>query len=201
MIVYRFPPQAQTERSAFSVVGTVCPAGTLGDELILIPPGALPPAEAVEAAGFYYLDASAPAHLPICPRTLVPEVLSDRLPENPVWISSRLSGGTLEARLLDAVSRYGARLWLVIQPFSDFFTLPCPSGSGIFLSGKAASVLHRLDTPAFSRSFCCACCRAEYCGQRGLFLFDTPESISEKLRLAYQCGAGHVLVFPAAKSI
>lgn len=79
MIVYHFPQEAAQEASAFTVAGQDYAAGTVSGELMLVPQGALP---ASEFSGcIFYLDTQAPAHLPICTRTLVPETLAASFPE------------------------------------------------------------------------------------------------------------------------
>lgn len=115
---------------------------------------------------------------------------------NPVYLSSDLSCSTLRARLTAAQEAFGGRLWLIVRPLSRFFTLPCPSGEGLRVSPEAEDRLTQLDAPVFSRALCCMYCRAAYCGRDGLYLFDTQESIAEKLRLAEDCGAAHVLLLP-----
>ena len=144
----------------------------------------------------FYLDERRPARLPVCTRTLIPEALAARFPENPVYLSSELFCGTLRARLTAAQEAFGGRLWLIVRPLSRFFTLPCPSGEGLRVSPEAEGRLTQLDAPVFSRALCCMYCRAAYCGRDGLYLFDTQESIAEKLRLAEDCGAAHVLLLP-----
>lgn len=195
MIVYHFPQEAAQEASAFTVAGQDYAAGTVSGELMLVPQGALP---ASEFSGcIFYLDTQAPAHLPICTRTLVPETLAASFPENPVYVSSQLSGGTLRMRLENALDTFSDRLWLIVEPFSDFFSLPCPSGVG--LRGPLAEMQPLCGAAPFqSEAFLCSCLPAEYEAQRGLFLFDTGETIHEKLALAAEIGIQNVLVLTGA---
>ena len=193
-MLFSFPPEAQSERSAFTVVGQARPGGALAGEVMLVPDEALP--EEGFSGCVFYLDERRPARLPVCTRTLIPEALAARFPENPVYLSSDLSCSTLRARLTAAQEAFGGRLWFIIRPLSRFFTLPCPSGEGQRVSPEAEDRLTRLDAPVFSRALCCMYCRAAYCGRDGLYLFDTQESIAEKLRLAEDCGAAHVLLLP-----
>ena len=194
MIVFRFPPEARSERAAFTVVGTEYPGGALADEMMLVPEAAMP--ESGFSGCIYYLDEQRPLHLPICPQTLIPQALAERFPGNPVCISPALCGRTLEAQLQEAVSRAAAPLWLIVRPLSHFFMLPCPSGVGRFMPKEEAVCLTRLDVPVFSRALCCEYCRAEYSGVKGLYLFDTAQSTEEKLRLADKAGIRHVLILP-----
>ena len=198
-MVFRFPPEAQGERSAFTVVGQSRPGGALSGEVMLIPGEALP--EEGFSGCVFYLDERRPSHLPVCTRTLIPEALAARFPGNPVYLSSDLFCGTLRARLAAAQQRFGARLWLIVRPLSRFFTLPCPSGEGLRVSPEAEDRLTRLDAPVFSRALCCMYCRAAYCGRDGLYLYDTQDSIEETLRLAEDCGAAHVLMLPPEKDV
>ena len=158
---------------------------------MLVPAGALP--EAGFSGHIFYLDEHAVETLPICTRTLVPERLAERFPENPVYISAQLSGGTLRTRLEEALARYGDRLWLLAEPISMRFPLPCPSGVGTALRREDAEP--KLAEPlCFSQALCC-----EYAPLRqkegwALYLCDTPRSVREKLRLAEGCGTQNVLV-------
>lgn len=192
MIVYDFPPSAQRETAAFSIVGRHFSSGTLCGELMLIPRNALP--EHSFCGPLFYLDEPRVDRFPICTRTLVPEALAGRFPDNPVYISSLLSGGTLEARLCEARSAFGDRLWLLLAPFSHFFPLPCPDGNGRFLPERGA-LLPQAES-AFSSALCCRFQAANLAGLRGVYLFDTPQTISHKLALADQCGILNVLVLP-----
>lgn len=192
MIVFRFPPEARTEHTAFTVVGRDLPGGALMDEVMLVPDEALP--ERGFSGCIFYLDERRLPRLPVCTRTLVPEALAAHFPENPVYIVSGPPDGTLPARLEAASAAFGPRLWLVIRPLSHFFTLPCPSDSGRFVPPEEAGSISRLDAPTQSRALCCAYCRAEYSGEQGLYLFDTEQSMEEKLRLADKAGIQNVLV-------
>lgn len=190
MIVFHFPDEAAAERSAFSVVGQT-PSGEAAGELMLVPAGALP------GAGFpghiFYLDERAVETLPICTRTLVPERLAEQFPENPVYISAQLSGGTLRARLEEALARYADRLWLLAEPLSMCFSLPCPSGIGTALSPEEAARVAQ-EPFCLSQAFCCEYAPVRMEKGYTLCLCDTPRSVREKLRLAEECGVPYVLV-------
>lgn len=193
LIVYHFPQEAAQESSAFTVVGQTHGAGTPSGELMLVPRGALP---APEFSGcIFYLDPKAPERLPVCTSTLVCETFAASFPENPVYISSQLSGGTLRARLESALNTFSERLWLLIEPFSDFFPLPSPNGEGLCADPAEAHPLCGA-LPFRSDAFLCRCLPAEYKGQRGLLLFDTEETIHDKLKLAAELGIRNSLVLP-----
>ena len=167
------------------------PSGETAGEVMFVPAGALP--DAGFSGHIFYLDERAVETLPICTRTLVPERLAERFPENPVYISAQLSGGTLRARLEEALVRYGDRLWLLAEPLSMRFPLPCRSGVGTALSPEEAA--RETEEPlCFSQALYC-----EYAPVRreegwGLYLCDTPRSVAAKLRLAEECGVQNVLV-------
>ena len=108
MTVFDFPPQALAETGCFSVLSR-----DGAQELLILPPRALPDGAAPQDAWVYFHAPETPLErLPITPRTLVPEYLAERFVENPIMISSQLCGGTLKQRLQDALSRWGARVWL-----------------------------------------------------------------------------------------
>ena len=122
MTVFDFPPQALAETGCFSVLSR-CGA----EELFIVPPRALPDGDVPQDAWVYFhAPQTPPERLPITPRTLVPEYLADRFPEYPVMVSSQLCGGTLEARLRDALARWGERVWLLCEPLCARLPLPCP---------------------------------------------------------------------------
>lgn len=194
MIVFHFPPAANAETAAFSVVGQAYPSGSAEGELLLIPPGAPDSVPDCFRGCVFYLDSTRVFHLPFCARTLLPEALATGAPGNPVYVSSRLSGGTLRARLSSAHEHFGDRLWLVIAPLSHFFALPCPSGDGVPVPETA---LCAPGESFFSGALCCHCRPALWRGARGLYLFDTEQSIREKLALAGQCGILNALVLPS----
>ena len=85
MTVFDFPPQALAETACFSVLSR-CGA----EELFIVPPRALPDGDVPQDAWVYFhAPQTPPERLPITPRTLVPEYLADRFPENPVMVSSQ----------------------------------------------------------------------------------------------------------------
>lgn len=146
----------------------------------------------------FYLDEPFEDHVPVCARTIVPEALAGRFPDNPVCISSLLSGGTLESRLREAHGAFGDRLWLLLEPFSHFFPLPCPDGRGRFLPERGA--LLPLAESSFSSALCCRFQAARLEGLRGVYLFDTPQTLSHKLALAAECALSNVLVRAAVNT-
>ncbi len=190
MTVFDFPPQALTETGCFSVLSR-----SGAEELLIIPPRALPDAAVSQAAWVYF---HAPGvsleRLPITPRTLVPEGLAERFAENPVMISSQLCGGTLQARLADALARFGARVWLLCDPLCARLPLPCPDAREERLS-QAEMQTFFADHPAlYTPEFCC-----EYAVDTEhslLYLRDTPQTISQKLTLADSVGISHALCLP-----
>ena len=118
-------------------------------------------------------------------RLLVPEVWRDILPQTGLLIPAAISGGFLEDRLKRAAEASPGRCWLLADRFRMYFPLPCPSGSGRFLSALDAERLRAGGPDFYSPEFCCRYC---YDYPNGLVLFDTEDSISEKLRLAKEAG-------------
>lgn len=116
---------------------------------------------------------------------LLSEVWQVLFPRCGVLISSAICGGTFAQRLRDAPA---GRSWLLVEPVSMEFPLPC-------LSGQGRAVPRSSDTPAFySPALCC-----QYThflrNNRGFFqLWDTEDTLKEKLRLAKDAGfLGYVL--------
>ena len=176
MTVFDFPPQALAETGCFSVLSR-CGA----EELFIVPPRALP---------------VPPERLPITPRTLVPEYLADRFPENPVMVSSQLCGGTLEARLQSALARWGERVWLLCEPLCARLPLPCPDAQETRLSQAEMQAVRAAHPFLYTPAFCC-----DYAADpehESLYLHDSPQTIKRKLTLAAACGISHTLCLPQA---
>lgn len=119
------------------------------------------------------------------PRLLLPEVWQEIFPQCGVLISSAISGGTFQQRLQDAPSR---RSWLLLEPVSMVFPLPCPSGQG------QAAPIPQDGSSFYSASLCCQYTHFLRNDQGFLHLWDTDETLTEKLRLAQEAGfCGYVL--------
>ena len=190
MTVFDFPPQALAETGCFSVLSR-----DGAEELLIIPPRALPDTGVSQAAWVYFHAPRMPLErLPITPRTLVPEYLAERFAENPVMISSQLCGGTLKQRLVDALARFGARVWLLCEPLCARLPLPCPDAREEHIT-QAEMLAFLAEHPAlYTPEFCC-----EYAvdTERSLlYLRDTPQTISQKLALADSVGISHALCLP-----
>lgn len=113
-------------------------------------------------------------------RLLVPALWRKILPQAGLLVSSAISGGELQARFQSLPVQ---RCWLLDDPVSMEFPLPCPDGQGSSIA----------DIPPLKSFYSPAlCCR--YAHEPGkLYLFDTPETIAKKQLLARQCGfCGHV---------
>lgn len=113
-----------------------------------------------------------------------------------VLISSAISGGTLRRRLCDAIAQYGApRVTLAIECLSQQFPLPCPTGQGVPLT--AVELQRHLDlhpTLHSAEEFCARYFTLCNDTQTSLVLFDTADTIQQKLRLARDLGLSQVMV-------
>ena len=88
MLIFDLPPQASCETVCFSVLDR-----SETEELLFVPPEVLPEAVPAFDGWIFYLSPAPQLHtLPVSEKTLLPE--QDALPANPVFISSRLCGGT-----------------------------------------------------------------------------------------------------------
>ncbi len=190
MTVFDFPPQALAETGCFSVLSR-CGA----EELFIVPPRALPDGDVPQDAWVYFhAPQTPPERLPITPRTLVPEYLADRFPENPVMVSSQLCGGTLEARLRDALARWGERVWLLCEPLCARLPLPCPDAQETRLSDDEMRTVRAARPFLYTPAFCC-----DYAADpehAHLYLHDTPQTVEAKLTLAASLGISHALCLP-----
>jgi len=116
------------------------------------------------------------------PRLLVPEVWSRVLPRCGVLISSAISGGTFLQRLEDAASTYPRRCWLLLDPISMEFSLPCPTGSG----NRITIIDYRKQF--FSDTLCCQYTHFVRNQQGVMVLWDTEETMRRKMELAKAAG-------------
>lgn len=115
------------------------------------------------------------------PRLLVPEVWRHITETAGVLISSAICGGTFRQRVSEAVRESPGRCWLLLDPISHVFSLPCPTGCGAPLA-----VLPELRHSFFSPELCC---RYAYDLDQGrMILYDNRESLTEKIRLAEEAG-------------
>lgn len=183
MIVFAFPPQAAQETAPYYLSGINYDTKTATGTLVVVPPGCTPP-EGADAPVFCMDERDA--------GTLVGEQAAAQQPDAAVWISSRISGGALRARLLQALEQYGTRLWLRIEPLCMRFPMPCPTGEGETVLPEESARIQK-DFPAFfSPELCCMYCAGISGENAAMHLFDTPQTISKKLQLANELGAAYV---------
>ena len=110
------------------------------------------------------------------------EVWRNVLPGSGVLISSAISGGTLEGRFRHAAAACPQRCWLLVEPISERFPLPCLTGIGTPIPVSDHS-------PAFySEALCCMYTHAVRDGTATLTLWDTEETLRRKLELAKAAG-------------
>ncbi len=183
MIVFAFPPQAADESAPYWLDGTDYVTKTAGGTLVVVPPGCRAPADA--GAPVFCMDGSPGG-------TLVCEQSPDAATSDAVWISSRVSGGTLRERLQLALAQYGPRLWLYLEPVCMRFPMPCPTGEGEPLPPEENPALQSHCAAFYSPEFCCMYhVRLDDAGA-SMYLADTPRTILEKLALASSLGVSHV---------
>lgn len=127
----------------------------------------------------------------------LPEWYAAAAPNACVLISSALSGGTLEHRLTQALSRFGPeRTVLALERVAEDFLLPAPTGCGTPLSPSDLEQLRRRLCPTvfFSRELC-----ARYFTYRAadgihFVLFDDPNTLCRKLECAKTIGIRTLLL-------
>ena len=190
MMVFDVPPQALEERGCFSVVSR-CGA----EELLFLPPGTVTDSAASEACWLHFLRPAAEyARLPITPRTLVSEAAAAQFPQNPVFVSDQLCGGTLRVRLEQALTDFGARLWLLCEPVCARLPLPCRDAQEQVLGMADLMAKRSLGRAFYADAFCCNCLPAPE--ESAVYLYDTAETLQKKCALAEDLGIGHAVVFP-----
>ena len=121
-------------------------------------------------------------------KLLVEECWQQLLPEAGILISPLLSGGTLEQRFREAAEVMPGRCWLYGETMHHFLPLPCPSGQAQPMDFDPQT----LPRSFFAEEFCCRCsCSTD---PPGLYLFDTLETLEEKIQLARRCGFRGVIL-------
>ena len=121
------------------------------------------------------------------PHLLVPECWQKLLPQAGTLISSAISGGSFRQRLKEACSAAPQRCWLLVEPISMRFLLPCPTGIG-------QEVQPPHGTGVYSDALCCYYTHQSKEPTGSVTLYDTEETIRTKLQLAKEAGfLGYVL--------
>lgn len=115
-------------------------------------------------------------------KLVLPEYWSHRFPQCGVLISSCICGGDLSRRFQEASEAYPRRCWLLLEPVCMEFSLPCPTGIGqpILHPGKIDGI--------YSPSLYCRYAHYVRDGQGFFMLWDTEETLAQKLLLARQWG-------------
>lgn len=115
-------------------------------------------------------------------RLVLPEYWSHRFPQCGVLISSCICGGDLSRRFQEASEAYPGRCWLLLEPVCMEFPLPCPTGTGQAVAHPSAY------EGIYSPSLCCRYTHYVRNGQGFFTLWDTEETLAQKLLLARQWG-------------
>jgi len=122
----------------------------------------------------------------------VPERYHAEAPHAKVLVSTAISGGSLRARLGEAVQRYGGdRVVAAVEKVAEDFQPPAPGGSGTALSEEALMQLRNRIRPNvyWSPELCARYFTYFESGSRPHFvLFDDPETLRAKIRLAGDVG-------------
>lgn len=116
------------------------------------------------------------------PQLLVPECWRDLLPQAGVLISSAISGGSFRRRLEDALLAAPKRCWLLVEPVSMVFPLPCPTGCGQPVSQPLTH------NGFYSDALCCYYTHSAEAETGSFTLFDTEDTLRRKLELARDLG-------------
>lgn len=136
----------------------------------------------------------------------VPEEYAAFSNHTKIMIPSALSGGSLQQRISDAVTQFGAhRVALCIQRIAEDFTLPAPSGCGTPITQEELE--HHIQTRGASVYFSNELCAHYFTyvsRQNGahFVLFDNAGSIRKKIQAARQSGLyACILAWPEVKDI
>lgn len=128
----------------------------------------------------------------------VPERYHARAPKARVLVSTAISGGSLRGRLGEALKRYGPeRTVAALERVAEDFIPPARNGSGSPLTPQDLTELRRRLRPNvyWSPELCARYFTYFQPGGRAHFvLFDDPETLRAKLRLAGEAGVCRCLV-------
>ena len=110
-------------------------------------------------------------------------------------LCTALSGGTLEGRLNQAASQYGAEhLALDLQRLAMDFPVPCPSGQGTALTRSQLAALAAGRSTFYSDALCARYFTLTREGRTHFILFDDAQTLRRKLALARSQGIRDALV-------
>ena len=109
-------------------------------------------------------------------RFAVQEVWKEILPNAPLLISSAICGGELRTRFEKASKERSC--CLLLEPIRMRFPLPCPDGCG-----EAIGTIPT-EHAFYSEALCCYYAHTP----QAIFLWDTEETLEEKVRLAKAAG-------------
>lgn len=115
------------------------------------------------------------------------------LPPEAAILSSRICGGSLQQTLERSALRYKKALWFIIEPMCHLFPLPCPDGIGTPVSEAERLALCRKYTVYDSPDFVCQYCVMQDRDTVNVFLFDTPQTVEQKIRLAESLGIDNII--------
>ncbi len=138
-------------------------------------------------------------------RLFVPERAGDAVDGAMVLLCTAISGGTLERRLRDAATRFGAeRIALDVQRVRMDFLLPSPSGEGRPVDKKAMTAILREYSPQifFSDALCARYFTYTQNGRTHFFLFDDAQTMRRKLDAAEKLSIATAFVmYPEVEDI
>lgn len=115
------------------------------------------------------------------PKLVLPEFWANRFPRCGVLISSAICGGAFSARLRNAADAYPHRCWLLAEPNPIEFPLPCPDGCG-------RPVVQPSGPSFYSQALCCQYTHFSRNHQSSFTLWDTEDTMMQKLALAKEFG-------------
>lgn len=138
-------------------------------------------------------------------RLFVPERAGEAVEDATVLLCTAISGGTLEHRLRDAVSRFSAqRIALDAQRVQMDFLLPSPSGEGRPIDKKTLSAILREHSSKtfFSEALCARYFTYTQNGRTHFLLFDDAQTMHKKLSAAEKLGITTAFVmYPEVEDI
>lgn len=193
MTVYTFPLQALAAPLASSAPGIHRQTGKQHGELLLLPPGV--PLPCGDFSLVLSLSKSVTRSQATSGLFLLNTACAEEFPRSQVYITSQISGGTLTEYWQSSLSKWGSRLWLLLFPMCHRFPIPCPDGQCEEISPDDSRQLQNSSHVHFCEEFLCHYCYGADDGGAWMHLFDTSETMQQKLDLAESIDIPHVVCF------
>lgn len=123
---------------------------------------------------------------------IAPGLMFD-LPDSAFLFSFSIPSGNLKNQLQMLHDKHGTQLWFLIEPLRHLFCLPCPDATGQKLTAAQSLALQAGAYVYDSPDFLCKYCVISSPGELLIHLFDTDDTIEQKIKLAANIGIDNII--------